>query len=741
MQSVYKLVSTVNQFYREINPATLSGAIDVIVVQQPNGDLACSPFHVRFGKLSVLRPQEKKVEMTVNGKVVDFPMKIGEAGEAFFVFQTDKMVPQELQTSPLAGPTEYSLTEERTGFTTPIYDFGRNNILGSDFGAEEGASDPENATDLESAISNAVVPVGFTSDDETNAGKVIVQIDSLEEVHEVERNIVNGQTNSNIAEVNLQQQDSKLEYDYGSNIISTEKSEMNEKLDYISCKLQNEGVEFDNVQTNEGVEFDNVQTNEGVEYDNVQTNEGVEYDNVQTNDMSHNDFHLESKIDITEQSSIDDGEILEDKISNNERPLSMPLYEPVNDPKHTAEWSWGWGTLPVRTSDKMEHWQESSDNKEWKDHEKQTENTSGVQIEDKNYCFEMSLCGSDTFGSDEKTDAELFRKHLITFEKFTENPQLLNDKALVIKYEDRLDTSESQEQQFYAKTLRLTSDQLGANTMTFSVATFYQGKATCVAKLFFWDDDTHIVVSDIDGTITKSDALGHVFTMIGKDWTHYGVAKLYSDIHKNGYQILYLTSRAIGQADYTRDYLEKVKQDKYQLPEGPVIMSPDRLLTAFHREVIMRKPEAFKIACLRDVRKLFGDRNPFFAGFGNRITDALSYRSVNIPSSRIFTIDTNGEVKLELLAGYNYVDLSDLVDQIFPHIDSKWDTIYNDWNYWKPDLPEIELPPEIYEVSTLSPQKSGSDTMSVTEDQYGEEDDSDFEADIPADIDLREYPY
>ncbi|CAG8732688.1 7599_t:CDS:1, partial [Gigaspora rosea] len=61
-KAFYKLVSTVNQFYREINPSTLSGAIDVIVVQQPNGDLACSPFHVsRFGKLTVLRPQEKKV--------------------------------------------------------------------------------------------------------------------------------------------------------------------------------------------------------------------------------------------------------------------------------------------------------------------------------------------------------------------------------------------------------------------------------------------------------------------------------------------------------------------------------------------------------------------------------------------------------------------------------------------------------------------------------------------------------
>ena len=92
-----------------------------------------------------------------------------------------------------------------------------------------------------------------------------------------------------------------------------------------------------------------------------------------------------------------------------------------------------------------------------------------------------------------------------------------------------------------------------------------------------------LVVSDIDGTITKSDALGHVFTMIGRDWTHVGVAKLYTDICRNGYKILYLTSRAIGQADSTREYLKGIKQNDYQLPEGPVIMSPDRLMASLHR--------------------------------------------------------------------------------------------------------------------------------------------------------------
>lgn len=73
--------------------------------------------------------------------------------------------------------------------------------------------------------------------------------------------------------------------------------------------------------------------------------------------------------------------------------------------------------------------------------------------------------------------------------------------------------------------------------------------------------------------------------MIGRDWTHSGVAKLYTDIARNGYKIMYLTSRAIGQADSTRDYLKGIKQNDYQLPEGPVIMSPDRLMASLHRYV------------------------------------------------------------------------------------------------------------------------------------------------------------
>ena len=51
-------------FYSEINAATLTGAIDVIVVQQEDGSFKCSPFHVRFGKLGVLKAREKIVRTT-----------------------------------------------------------------------------------------------------------------------------------------------------------------------------------------------------------------------------------------------------------------------------------------------------------------------------------------------------------------------------------------------------------------------------------------------------------------------------------------------------------------------------------------------------------------------------------------------------------------------------------------------------------------------------------------------------
>ena len=113
-----------------------------------------------------------------------------------------------------------------------------------------------------------------------------------------------------------------------------------------------------------------------------------------------------------------------------------------------------------------------------------------------------------------------------------------------------------------------------------------------------------------------------------------------------------------------------------------MILSPDRTFAALRREVVLKKPEVFKMACLSDIKTCFepiegneddndDDHTPFYAGFGNRITDAISYRSVHIPLHRIFTINPNGEVHMELLelAGYksSYLHIGELVDQ-FSHL-------------------------------------------------------------------------
>ncbi len=83
--------------------------------------------------------------------------------------------------------------------------------------------------------------------------------------------------------------------------------------------------------------------------------------------------------------------------------------------------------------------------------------------------------------------------------------------------------------------------------MTFAVSSRLQGVQTVEAHIFLWRADAKVVISDIDGTITKSDFLGNVMPLVGRDWSHEGVAGLFASIASNGYQFMYLTSRAIGQ--------------------------------------------------------------------------------------------------------------------------------------------------------------------------------------------------
>ncbi|MED6110566.1 phosphatidate phosphatase pah1 [Stylosanthes scabra] len=190
---------------------------------------------------------------------------------------------------------------------------------------------------------------------------------------------------------------------------------------------------------------------------------------------------------------------------------------------------------------------------------------------------------------------------------------------------------------------------------------------------------------------SRSDVLGQVMPLVGKDWSQSGVARLFSAIKENGYQLLFLSARAIVQAYLTRNFLFNLKQDGSTLPSGPVVISPDGLFPSLYREVIRRAPHEFKIACLEDIKRLFpADCNPFYAGFGNRDTDELSYRKIGIPKGKIFIINPKGEVAIsQRIDSKSYTSLHTLVNDMFPPTSLVEHEDFNSWNYWRVPYPEI----------------------------------------------------
>ncbi|KAI3866474.1 hypothetical protein MKX03_000567 [Papaver bracteatum] len=259
------------------------------------------------------------------------------------------------------------------------------------------------------------------------------------------------------------------------------------------------------------------------------------------------------------------------------------------------------------------------------------------------------------------------------------------------------------------KSIVPTSEQLaslnlkeGQNVIKFTFSTAMLGKQQVDARIFLWKHSARIVVSDVDGTITKSDVLGQFMPLVGKDWSQTGVAHLFSAIEENGYKFIYLSARSVSQAYLTRQFLINLKQDGKVLPDGPVVISPDGLFPSLYREVIRRAPHEFKIGCLEvssalsivlslDIKALFPlDSHPFYAGFGNRDTDELSYLKVGVPKGKIFTINPKGEVAVHRRVDTkSYTSLHALVNGMFPAMCSAGQEEFNQWNFWK--LPPLHI--------------------------------------------------
>ncbi|TIB14754.1 hypothetical protein E3P92_01825 [Wallemia ichthyophaga] len=860
MAFVARALTSALNYYKDINPSTLTGAIDVIVVQrdnpeEPDGiELACTPFHVRFGKLSVLRAAEKKVTLHLNDSEtpIEYSMKVGDAGEAFFVFETDIDVPEDLQTSPIISPIDQN---ENSVPVSPLPQAIDQNLIHDLDSPEE--PEPLTLNPNESQLDD--------NNKDDNQGSGVIH-DAASAVSKVGTALVGGAAQvGNFPGSKLKRsQPSKLDV----NTFERDEEPSDKYLPQYEAKGPSVVYANDVVLDSEGYK----QSNED-SYDDIDNRSGeFEPESDTVREALHRDVEQErsgsrtpedlalatfgydlltsahgknfslaptkqrhkAHKDIDDIDGVDDQDIINngsdnyvapnqdnfdvEQLKNSLHGLSLSKTNSNQPPEE--EYTWEWGGFPTRstqatpavekTSLGFNHIPTKSEDNASTSASKprptlkcgENQHQFVLEMENVKHVFEIAVFNH----KQDEIDSEQFEKNKISFEKFISDVNIVDSKGLVCRYNNsyldwfssapviaslaiyrrsliepifaghkddtdvdvskkpmhqprmsesgwsrwwskaksdpdlaataasQAQKNENEEQKprnqqaapekdkkHYAKTLRLTSNQLkslnlkkGVNNITFSVNSSYSGVAMATARIFYWNSTDQVVISDIDGTITKSDTLGHVFTMIGRDWTHIGVAKLYTDIAQNGYQILYLTSRAIGQADTTREYLKGIRQKDHQLPDGPVIMSPDRLMASLHREVIMRKPEVFKMAALRDIQRVFDKKNPFYAGFGNRITDAMSYRSVNVPSSRIFTIDSFGEVKMELLelAGYksSYIHMTDLVDQMFPSINNAFEPAFTDFNYWKPAIPDVELP----DLSPPSPALSTRSDQSTT---------------------------
>ena len=744
MQYFGRAIGSVSKTWNSINPATLSGAIDVIVVEDEAGERHCSPFHVRFGKFQLLRPSQKKVTFMVNGETTDIPMKLNDEGEAFFVFKTDGYVPKHLQTSPVVSALSSPSDSPRMS--------------------------PSNSS-----------------------GDVLEYLD-----------IGEGASDSNILSNGTIKSDTELAKMRRNKLC---KSPI-ERAKHISMKL--------NIPSKVEANGDIFLDMDGYKSDNK--------------DVHGTDALVRQILEDEFGDDVDVKSMMNKDLKGNIRILNSTIDSSVPGTSSASIASTPSANL--------------SDNSSLQAEAGETDSQSEIALPP------LPTAKSST---DDMMNSEISRP---LSAKSSPGTSPIPSFASTDGGISTASTTRSNDVHF--KSLRLTSEQLkclslndGENDITYSVNS---GKSIVTCKLFLWKRATPIVISDIDGTITKSDALGHVLTMLGRDWTHEGVAKLFDDIEFNGYNIMYLTARSVGLADTTRSYLQGVQQDGYKLPMGPVILSPDRTIAALRREIVLKKPEVFKMACLNDIRALYypeskgildeekkhilyeyrnelndrlgtekldkipkpdatdeedvndklagiegeiagklqagsskpekdhaekqeditdvledsvlqsasdsesknlyerdfndldsddftdintntdptaktGDgripefdddhlaaivdesNTPFYAGFGNRITDAISYRSVGIPSSRIFTINPEGDVKMELLelAGFksSYVSIVELVDQFFPPVDigqekdkkasdgsmemsmSNAKNKYTDFNYWR--SPDIDL--------------------------------------------------
>ncbi|XP_054331680.1 phosphatidate phosphatase LPIN1 isoform X4 [Pongo pygmaeus] len=903
---------TVKELYKGLNPATLSGCIDIIVIRQPNGNLQCSPFHVRFGKMGVLRSREKVVDIEINGESVDLHMKLGDNGEAFFVQERDndqEVIPIHLATSPI-------LSEGASRMECQLKRGSVDRMRGLDPGTPAQAIAPS-----ETPSSSSVVKKrrkrrrksqldSLKRDDNMNTSEdedmfpIEMSSDEAMELLESSRTLPNDipPFQDDIPEENLSP---AVIYPQSASYPNSDR-EWSPTPSLVDCKRTTPHLAvaaegglssscppqsslFHPSESPSGSRPSTPKSDsELVSKSTDRTGqknpemlwlwgelpqaaksssphkmkESSPLSSRKICDKSHfQAIHSESSDTFSDQSPIVVGGALLDQNKPqtemqfvNEEDLEtlgaaaplLPMIEELKPPSASVVQTANKTDSPSRKKDKRSRHlgadgvylddltdmdpevaalyfpkngdpsglaKHASDNGARSANQSpQSVGSSGVDsgVESTSDglrdlpSIAISLCGGLSDHREITKDA--FLEQAVSYQQFVDNPAIIDDPNLVVKIgskyynwttaaplllamqafqkplpkatvesimRDKMpkkggrwwfswrgrnttikeeskpeqclagkahstgeqppqlsmatrvkhESSSSDEERAaakpsnaghlpllpnisYKKTLRLTSEQLkslklknGPNDVVFSVTTQYQGTCRCEGTIYLWNWDDKVIISDIDGTITRSDTLGHILPTLGKDWTHQGIAKLYHKVSQNGYKFLYCSARAIGMADMTRGYLHWVNERGTVLPQGPLLLSPSSLFSALHREVIEKKPEKFKVQCLTDIKNLFfPNTEPFYAAFGNRPADVYSYKQVGVSLNRIFTVNPKGELVQEHAKTNisSYVRLCEVVDHVFPLLkrshssDFPCSDTFSNFTFWREPLPPFE---------------------------------------------------
>uniref|UniRef100_A0A673BW99 phosphatidate phosphatase n=1 Tax=Sphaeramia orbicularis TaxID=375764 RepID=A0A673BW99_9TELE len=780
----------VKELYRGLNPATLSGCIDVIVVRQPDGSLQCSPFHVRFGKMGVLRSREKLVDIEINGEPVSLHMKLGENGEAFFVKETENTLVKSVKMCVFFSSSFIFLSrcvDSNPCSSLPVQNLGpqqsdggmtkkrrkRRKKMRPEGGGGGGGRREESGEEF--SEDEDMFTIDLSSDEEREGDNSSRLDDSLSSTPKSDSELA-GQKKDNpemlwtwgelpqAAQVSTHKHCHSASFYYQFHCV------------FIHVSLPKIEVENVGVTCAETEALTSCSVHPRILPGHLDKG-GNRGSPVRGTDSPSKRKEKRSQHLGSDGVYLDDITELEPEVA--------ALYFPKSD---------GGGSSMKGDSDIMMMSVRSANQSP------QSVGSSGVdsgvdslpdQFGDLPHVA-ISLCGGLT--DNREITREHFLERAVSYQQFSENPSIIDDPNLVVKignkyynwntaapvmlamqvYQKPLpqasvenimkekmpkkggrwwfswrsrnsdsksvsvqidtfriiplmkDESSSSDEDHrssnqvsescpseplvssasvcYKKTLRLTSEQLaslqlkeGPNDVVFSVTTQYQGTCRCHGTIYLWNWDDKIVISDIDGTITRSDTLGHILPTLGKDWTHQGIARLYHKVSQNGYKFMYCSARAIGMADMTRGYLHWVNERGTMLPMGPVLLSPSSLFSALHREVIEKKPEKFKIECLSDIKNLFyPNTEPFYAAFGNRATDVYSYKEVGVPLNRIFTVNPKGELIQEHAKTNisSFGRLCEVVDHVFPVLD-RGDAAdfpcshnFDQCNYWSKQLPD-----------------------------------------------------